>query len=159
MTQESRARTLVGPPRSYRSRHRSRGQSLVEFALVFPIFMLLLVGMIDFGMGLYQYMTVINGARVGARAAVLNPKDTNNVIQNAVTAATSTAGVTIDPTKIVITCTSSPTATPPNASESCSVASTGDTISVTVPYAYSMILPVTFGNTINMTSTAQMAID
>jgi len=115
--------------------------------------------MMVFGMWLYQYMTVINGARVGARAAVLNPKDTNNVIQNAVTAATGSAGVTIDPTKIVITCTSSPTATPPNTSESCSVATSGDTISVTVPYAYSMILPVTFGNTINMTSTAQMAID
>jgi Flp pilus assembly protein TadG len=32
------------------NRRRSRGQSLVEFALVFPIFFLLLGGMIQFGM-------------------------------------------------------------------------------------------------------------
>ena len=38
-----------------------RGQSLVEFALVFPLFILLLAGMIDFGLGLYSYMTINNG--------------------------------------------------------------------------------------------------
>lgn len=32
-----------------RSRHRSRGQSLVEFAIVFPVLMLILGGIIQFG--------------------------------------------------------------------------------------------------------------
>jgi Flp pilus assembly protein TadG len=36
--------------RAARSRHRSRGQSLAEFAIVFPIFMLLVGGIIQFGM-------------------------------------------------------------------------------------------------------------
>ena len=33
-------------------RHRSRGQAVVEFALIVPIFIMLLAGMIDFGIGL-----------------------------------------------------------------------------------------------------------
>ena len=154
-----RSRQSATPALLRSRRRKSRGQTLVEFALVFPIFMLLLVGMIDFGMGLYKYMTVINGARVGARAGILNPADTGGVIEAAVSAATSGAGVSIDTTKLTIACTTSSTATPPNTSEACSAAKSGDTISVTVPYTYTMILPVTFGHTISMTSTAQMAIE
>ena len=53
--------------RSSARRHRSRGQSLVEFALVFPLFVLLLAAMVDFGVGLFSYMTVVNAVRDGAR--------------------------------------------------------------------------------------------
>ena len=38
------------PIRSHRRRARTRGQTLVEFALVFPIFFLLLLGVIEFGL-------------------------------------------------------------------------------------------------------------
>jgi Flp pilus assembly protein TadG len=48
-------------------RGRSRGQSLVEFAIVFPFFVLLLAAVIDFGLGLYSYLTIINAAREGSR--------------------------------------------------------------------------------------------
>ena len=53
-----------------RDRRRSSGQGLAEFALVFPIFVLLVAAMVDFGMGLYSYMTVNNATRVGTRLAV-----------------------------------------------------------------------------------------
>ena len=46
-------------------RQRSRGQALVEFALVFPIFVLLFFGLIDLG----RYVFVANSANQAAREA------------------------------------------------------------------------------------------
>jgi Flp pilus assembly protein TadG len=50
-----------------RHRDRSRGQALVEFAIVFPIFALLLFGLIDVGRMVYVYNAISQGAREGAR--------------------------------------------------------------------------------------------
>lgn len=47
------------------------GQSLVEFALVFPILILLILGMIEFGWILNGQITLTNAAREGARMAVV----------------------------------------------------------------------------------------
>lgn len=48
---------------------RTRGQSLVEFALVIPIFLLLLFGLIDGGRLVYQHSVLSQAAREGARLA------------------------------------------------------------------------------------------
>ncbi len=45
---------------------RQRGQGMVEFALVLPVLILILMGTIDFGRLYYQYVSVNNAARVGA---------------------------------------------------------------------------------------------
>jgi Flp pilus assembly protein TadG len=50
-----------------KSRHRSRGQSLVEFALVIPVFMLVVLGLIDAARLVYLNSTVSQAAREGAR--------------------------------------------------------------------------------------------
>lgn len=52
-------------------RHR-RGQSLVEFALVLPILLILMLGILDFGRAIAAYNSVSNGARSGARVAIVN---------------------------------------------------------------------------------------
>jgi hypothetical protein len=44
-----------------------RGQSLVELALVLPLLILLLSGMVDLGRAFYGYISITNGAREGAR--------------------------------------------------------------------------------------------
>jgi hypothetical protein len=49
-----------------------RGQSLVEFALILPIFLILLLGILDFGRAIAAYNSVSNGARSGARVAIVN---------------------------------------------------------------------------------------
>ena len=49
----------------------SRGQSLVEFALVFPIFILLVFGLIDMGRYAYVNSTISQAAREGARVAAV----------------------------------------------------------------------------------------
>jgi hypothetical protein len=50
---------------------RSRGQSLVEFSLILPIFLLILAGILDFGFMLNARMTLISGTREAARWAVV----------------------------------------------------------------------------------------
>ena len=49
---------------------RSRGQSLVEFALILPAMLLILGGILDFGFMLNSRITLINGTREAARWAV-----------------------------------------------------------------------------------------
>ena len=55
-----------------RRRGRTRGQALVEFALVIPIFILLLVAIFDLGRAVFAYNTLTNAAREGARMAIVN---------------------------------------------------------------------------------------
>jgi Flp pilus assembly protein TadG len=49
-----------------------RGQSLVEFALIIPILLLLLMGVFDLGRAVAAYNSVSNAARTAARVAVVD---------------------------------------------------------------------------------------
>jgi Flp pilus assembly protein TadG len=49
---------------------RHSGQSMVEFAVLAPIFFLLLLGTIDLGRAVYIYNTISDAAREGTRAAI-----------------------------------------------------------------------------------------
>ena len=51
---------------------RRRGQALVEFALVIPLFLLLLVAIFDLGRAVFAWNTLSNAAREGARIAIVN---------------------------------------------------------------------------------------
>jgi Flp pilus assembly protein TadG len=55
-----------------RRRHRSRGQALVEFAFVAPVFFLLLFGIIEAGRFIFYYEVLNNATREGARYAIVN---------------------------------------------------------------------------------------
>jgi len=52
-----------------------KGQSLVEFALVLPVLVLLLVGIIEFSRLLSVWLVVSNGAREGARYGIVGPSE------------------------------------------------------------------------------------
>ncbi len=59
-----------------RREHRScRGQSMVETALVLPIIILLLVGIIDFGLLFNNYIVLSNATREAARKAAVGATD------------------------------------------------------------------------------------
>jgi PKD repeat protein len=64
-----RARTGTTPA----SRVRQRGQSLVEFALILPLLLLLIVIALDFGRIYLGYINVQNMARIAANEAANNP--------------------------------------------------------------------------------------
>jgi Flp pilus assembly protein TadG len=60
-----------------------RGQTLVEFALILPIFLLLAVVIFDFGRAVYYYSTIHNAAREGARYGIIHPDDDEGMINAA----------------------------------------------------------------------------
>ena len=53
-------------------------QALVEFALVLPILLLLILGVMDFGRLFYTKMVLTNAAREGANYLAYFPEDANN---------------------------------------------------------------------------------
>lgn len=50
-------------------RQRRRGQGLVEFALMFPVLLIMLSGLMEFGFLLNEYLDVLDAAREAARFA------------------------------------------------------------------------------------------
>jgi Flp pilus assembly protein TadG len=54
---------------TFLTRKRSRGQALVEFALVIPVFLFILFALIDMGRYVYLNSTLSQAAREGARVA------------------------------------------------------------------------------------------
>jgi hypothetical protein len=58
--------------RSRLARPRSRGQALAEFALVAPVFFLVLFAIIEAGRFMFYYETLNNATREGARYAIVH---------------------------------------------------------------------------------------
>ena len=55
--------------RAFRRESRSQGQTMVELALVFPLFVMLLFGIITLGIGVFYQQQITNAAREAARYA------------------------------------------------------------------------------------------
>lgn len=70
------------------SKERSqRGQSLVEFALTLPIFLLLVLGTVDLGRAVYIHTALSNAVRDGCRVAIVAGNSSGQVIQTVVQSA------------------------------------------------------------------------
>ena len=145
------------PARRPRRHSRTRGQALVEFAVVLPVFLLILSGILDFGFLLYSRMTVISSAREGARVAIDAPKSTPaqqaqipNLIRSRVTDAA--AGLNLADLTVTPTCI-------PACNFAAGNAKAGDSVKVTVDYQYHSIFPLLFGQSIGMSSTVQMVLE
>jgi Flp pilus assembly protein TadG len=134
---------------------------MVEFALVLPIFMLILTGILDFGFMLYSRMSVINAAREGARAAVM-ASDPTVIVATAKAAAVSAAsqgGITVDQGNVDVTCLDThddPTSTAPI---TCGDAVSGDSVKVDIRYSYPSFFPATPWPQVPLSSTVQMVIE
>lgn len=64
-------------------RRRGAGQALVEFALILPLFLLLIFAIIDFGYYMFVSISVSHAARAGVRLAAMN-KSSCDVIKQTV---------------------------------------------------------------------------
>jgi len=58
-----------------RSLKREHGQDLIELALVLPLLLIIMMGVLDLGRAFNTYMVLTNGAREGARLGARNPYD------------------------------------------------------------------------------------
>ena len=54
--------TKTNPPRK-RNAHKTRGQSLVEVAIAFPVLIILFSGVIEFGFILNYYLSLLDATR------------------------------------------------------------------------------------------------
>lgn len=63
---------------------RRRAQSVVEFSIILPLLLLLILGVIELGYMLFVYVQLQNAAREGARSAAVRPcptqQDINRII-------------------------------------------------------------------------------
>ena len=76
-----------------------RGAELVEFALTFPLLLLVVLGIIDMGLILQRYEVITNAAREGARVSVLPGYGDPEIVArvNQYLQGTGLAADTIDP--------------------------------------------------------------
>ncbi len=78
----------------------NKGQAVVELALVLPLLLLLIMGMIDFGRVMNAYLIANQASREGARQAAVGKSDTeiiHTVRQTAVSLDSSTLQITVYP--------------------------------------------------------------
>lgn len=79
-----------------------RGQAAVELALVLPLVLVLLVGIVEFGRAWNQQQVITDAAREAARkAAIYDPAITQDSVINRAKSALAAAG--INPAKATIT--------------------------------------------------------
>ena len=50
---------------------RENGQAFVEFAIVLPVLVMLVLGICQFGLAFHNYLSITDATRVGARAAAV----------------------------------------------------------------------------------------
>jgi len=126
---------------------RERGAEAVEFALVVPMFLLLVFGVVDFGYMINRDTMINNASREGARAGAFNPDQAaiNTLVRQSLT---TVEPIGTSPSKITVTVT----CRTPLGSVICDLtnhttdAASGGTVIVKVDYQHSWITPV--GSTI-----------
>jgi Flp pilus assembly protein TadG len=116
---------------------------LVEFAIILTVLLLLILGTIDLGRGIYAYSVIQNAAREGARYGIVHPTDVGGI-----QAASRRLTQGLDASAIVVTHAF------PNA----------DTLRVTVTYTFRPVTPMIGSllggaGAITLTSTAQMLLE
>ena len=140
--------------RTEKGQRGEKGQALVEFALLVPIFLMLLFAIVDFGMGFHSWITVTNSAREGARLGAV--AGTEQQIMDRVF---DTATLINEDTNMTVTVT--------NAADD--GGDPGESVVVQVDYDYDLITPLAslvaflsgdiIGPTLELSSTAEMRLE
>lgn len=106
--------------------NKQEGAGLVEFAILAPLFVALLFGLVEFGLAVYSKGVITNASREGARFGVVfsNPPKTSEEITAKVQEYLTKSGFTDTPTINVTG----------------AMGSGGSSLSVTVTYPYNFIV-------------------
>ena len=146
--------------RGHRPGTRQRGAAALEFALVAPVLILMILGMIDFGMVMNAQALVANSARDAARVASLNGTEAN-ARSTALKSASSLGGTA--PTVTVQCFTDIAATTACTGSSYDTAKAAGYIVRVTVSYTYNWITPlpswVGMGSTSTISKMAYMRIE
>ena len=124
-----------------------RGQTAVEFALVAPILIVLLLGIIQVGVAFHDYVTLTDAARAGARKAIV-ARFSGGSLSDAETAVRNSAS-DLNQKKLGVSVTDPTWNTP------------GSVVTVTATYPYSINIPL-LGLTLmkgDLTATAKESLE
>jgi Flp pilus assembly protein TadG len=126
-----------------------KGQNLVEFAMVVPIFLILVFSIVDFGMGFHAWITVTNAAREGARMGAVGADEAT------ITARVEDTSSSLAADDLQITVTNAQ-------------GNPGESVTVQVEYQYQLITPLSnllgmigggIGNTVDFSATSEMRLE
>jgi Flp pilus assembly protein TadG len=136
-----------------------RGSSIAEFAIVLTAALTLIMGIVDFGRGLYTYHLIANAARLGTRYAIVRGGACSTAgcpaTQTSIQTYVRSLAPELNPASMTVTTTwsqtSSCTANPANTA--------GCLVNVQVVYPFRFIaLPLLPNYTMSIASTSQMII-
>jgi len=113
---------------------QTNGGAAVELGIIFPFFTILVLGITEYGMVMFQIMNVNNAAQIGANYAMLNGFSVTG-IQNAVNAATSIASGNVSATEFC-GCATGSAITAVSCAQQCGTQNPGTYVTVTVTQAY-----------------------
>jgi Flp pilus assembly protein TadG len=108
------------------------GAAAVEFALLLPILLMILVGIMEFGLIMFTQEVLTNASREGARAGIIQatPKPTTGAIQGVVVNYAQNARVALTPGDVAVVGAGGVFPNP---------------LTVTVAYTYNFLVPGLFG--------------
>ncbi len=154
-------RTDRGRRQDGRARNE-RGTAVVEFAIVAPLLLMLVFGIIDFGRLIETKTVLADAAREGARSGSISHSEA--VIRSSVTSALG--DIPASAVTITVGCTGpAPTYTPCPAGGFDANVKSGGTVQVTVKYHYNWLTPIPtligLGNNKgdDVTETVQMRVE
>lgn len=133
------------------------GQSLVEFAIVVPLLVLVIVGIFELGRAFFAYIAITNAAREGVRMYTFTPdKTTVNQINETVTTEIGSA-TAVDPDNIAsINISCGIVNNPVNNDTDLDNCPSEEPITVTVTYSHELILEMFFTQPIMLGKSAEM---
>jgi Flp pilus assembly pilin Flp len=125
-------------------RREKEGVAAVEFAVIVPLLLIMAVGMVDLGMGLYDNMQTQNAAQAGADYALIHLTAWNkDAVKTAIKNASSLSGIGASPDPYSFCgCPGSGGVTQVNcATGICTGMSVGCYIRTSATYTYNTVLP------------------
>ena len=148
--------------RTEKGQRGEKGQALVEFALLVPIFLMLLFAVVDFGMGFHSWITVTNSAREGARLGAVQATTAQIIVR-----VQDTSDLIDEDTKMTVTVACGPSSDPPPTGTCTS--QPAESVVVRVDYDYDLITPLAslvaflscdiIGPTLTLSSTGEMRLE
>ncbi len=112
---------------------KQEGQALVEFALVLIILLILIMGIIDFGMAFHGLVTVNTAAREGARQGVVLENEGGEVTTETVETAAH---------RVTATLPGSPDDVTVSVNDGAGLPASGEELMVRVSYDYTLLTPL-----------------
>jgi len=117
------------------SKHRDGGAAVVEMAIILPLLLLLILGLVEFARGYNTRVTLTHASREGVRELAISGDPVS------ATAATKTAATPLDPDQVSVSTTS---------------CDPGEPTSLTASYPFSYTILFFGSGTITLETTAVM---